>query len=224
MTVRCRACQNCLAARAFQWMRRATLEIEAAPRTWFGTMTLSVPAHERAANLARVRLIKSGGDWDELSENEQFLERHREISVWITNYFKKVRKAANAPLRLLVVAERHKSGLPHYHALVHELRAGATSERALRGQWVWGFSKFKLVEKTIGGKAAWYVAKYLGKSMLARVRASIDYGELERLGSVDALPEFANNALSIGDEVGVRQDTKPDTPQDQVGVGQNEQS
>lgn len=177
MTMRCRQCDNCLQYRAWLWTGRACAEIAASSRSWFGTMTLAPSEHLRSLQLARVHEGQSGGDLDFESADYQFGARHREISRWITTYVKRVRKAAGAGLRLMVVCEAHKSGLPHYHALLHETADSKASERLLRRQWVHGFSMFKLVEKDLAGKAAWYVAKYLNKSTRARVRASVDYGQ-----------------------------------------------
>lgn len=123
---------------------------------------------------AEARLAKRGVRWAELSPAEQFQARHQEISRDLTTWLKRVRKQSGARLRYLLVAEAHKSGLPHYHALIHERRFSVpVTERVLRHQWNLGFSKFQLVE---GSEAAWYVAKYLAKDARARVRASVRYG------------------------------------------------
>ena len=61
------------------------------------------------------------GDFDTLSDGEQFRLIHNEIGKEFTLYFKKLRKAAkNTRLRYLLVAEAHKDGFPHYHAFLHE--------------------------------------------------------------------------------------------------------
>ena len=77
-------------------------------------------------------------------------------------------------LRYVLVAERHKDGWPHYHALVHE-RGPMVTKRELQGQWKLGFTAFKLVD--MSDKAVpYYVTKYLSKQALARIRASLKYG------------------------------------------------
>jgi hypothetical protein len=105
MTVRCRQCPPCLRMRSRLWAARCAAEISTAERTWFGTLTLAPEEHYRAALL--------GGGFT-------FLERHREISGWLTRYLKRVRKEAGCSFRYCLVAESHKSGLPHYHMLLHE--------------------------------------------------------------------------------------------------------
>jgi len=138
-------------------------------------MTLSPTAHALALARARVRLSRQGIDFDGLGLGEQFQERHRAVSRELTLFFKRVRKAAKSPLRVLLVAEAHVSGLPHYHCLVHERVSGAVGERCLRQEWSpIGFSKWNVVSDE---RAASYCAKYVGKSAAARVRASKDYGQ-----------------------------------------------
>lgn len=171
---KCRRCAPCLKARSLEWTYRAKRELRAAARTWFGTMTLSPGEHFLAS--ARWEYAKAGRTWAELSPDEQFQAEHEVICKEITRWLKRVRKESGAPLRYLLVAEAHKSGLPHYHILVHEVSPLHTvGERVLRRQWKLGHSKFKLVE---GTATAGYVAKYLAKAALARVRASVRYGQI----------------------------------------------
>lgn len=175
MEVPCRRCPRCLARRARHWRIRAQEEISAAPRTWFGTMTLRPEEHNRALYAAHLRLSKGGTDFGQLSPCEQFREVHTEIGREVTKWLKRIRKESGARLRYILVAEKHKSGLPHYHMLVHEtVGGGSVKERTLRKQWLLGFSLWKLVENHQG--AARYVSKYLSKSAEARVRASLRYG------------------------------------------------
>lgn len=176
METRCRKCQACLRTRAAHWSYRAKSELAVAARTWFGTMTLGPQEHSLLAFRARARLSAGGTDFDALSDAEQFQERHREVARELTLWLKRVRKESEAPLRYILVAEAHKSGLPHYHVLVHESDpARPVRERTLRLQWKLGFSKFNLV--SAGEPAAKYVCKYLSKAALARVRASVGYGK-----------------------------------------------
>jgi len=91
----------------------------------------------------------------------------------VTLFLKRLRKTASAPIKYLVVSERHKSGVPHFHILVHEQRPNAVTHANLKHAWQAGFSHFKLADP----KAAGYVAKYISKDALARVRASEHYGE-----------------------------------------------
>ena len=172
----CRRCEVCLRRRGARWAYRAKEELAVAPRTWFGTLTLRPEQHWIMQCRAAVRLGENGRSWSDLTADEQFVERHKECGAELTTWLKRVRKESAAPLRYLLVAEAHKSGLPHYHVLVHERSPDVrVYERTLRRQWKLGFSKFTLVEGD--PKAAWYVCKYLSKAALARVRASVSYGK-----------------------------------------------
>ena len=113
METRCRKCRNCLRARAANWTFRAKSELAVAARTWFGTLTLGPQEQSLMGYRARARLSAGGTDFDRLSEEEQFQERHREIGRELTLWLKRVRKESEAPLRFILVAEAHKSGLPH---------------------------------------------------------------------------------------------------------------
>lgn len=174
MLVPCRQCEACLRRRAAHWRLRAYSEWRAANRTWFGTLTLTPEFHFRVKARAALQMQKNGDDFDALPQEAQFLARHREISKEITLYVKRIRKESGAELRLLCVTEAHKSGLPHYHMLVHEVGAASVIRHAvLSKHWRIGFSNWKLVDTA---QAAGYVCKYLSKSNLARVRASVAYG------------------------------------------------
>lgn len=189
---KCRQCSACLKARRNLWANRAQIEAGASARTWFGTLTLTPARQDWAYWEARSRARARGVDLDAEPEAVRFRARHAVISEEITKYLKRLRKQTGAPMRMLCVVEAHKSGLPHYHLLVHQLRADKPiGERDLRRQWHWGHSLFKLVSNT--NKAAWYVSKYLAKSAMARVRASINYGR-EKLSSTIVEPEGSDVA------------------------------
>ena len=172
---RCRQCPECLRHRANLWTARALAETRAAPRTWFGTLTLSPDAQFMALTRARRRAGQQGVDFDGLSNAERFRMRHDQITPELTKYVKRVRAQCAAPLRILLVAENHKSGAPHYHMLVHETDPdNPIRHKTLSQQWKLGFTQWKLVSDL---SQARYVCKYLAKDALARVRASKDYGE-----------------------------------------------
>lgn len=165
----CRKCPACLRKRGIYWRERAKVEINCAARTWFGTLTFS--PQERW--LMECRTMR---DLSACSEGDRFALLHRANGPLLTNYVKRLRKAAGRGLRILCVAEAHKDGVPHYHLFVHEQHGAASiTHRELTEQWPHGFSKWKLVAD--GDRAASYVAKYLFKSALARVRASARYGD-----------------------------------------------
>lgn len=168
--VRCRKCPECLKHRARLWTARAIDETKQSTRTWFGTLTLSPDRQVQARYAALQKMQRRVSD---VTEDGVFENAVDFIGQEITRFLKRVRKVA--PFRYLLVTERHQSGLPHFHLLIHEY-AGRISKRDLDSRWRFGFSQFRLVE--VGNEAACgYVCKYLSKSIQTRVRASAKYGE-----------------------------------------------
>lgn len=181
--VPCRKCDACLRRRAWHWRCRAVAQTKSAHRTWFGTLTLSPEQHYRVAAACRVAASRNGDDFDKFPPERQFAERHKCISREITLYLKRIRKYSGVSIKFLCVAEAHKTGLPHYHMLIHEIAPHShVRHRVLTEQWRVGFSNWKLVGDPLH---AGYVTKYLAKSMNARVRASIDYNST----SLDIVPK-----------------------------------
>ncbi len=207
MWTRCRICNPCLKARSYYWRTKAVSEVLASARTWFVTLTLNPAEHVRAHYAACLRLSGQKRDWDDLSAAEQFRERHNAISPMLTLWMKRVRKVAatdhrqaarkaescpasrgqrcgchpladfSAPFKYVLVAEAHKSGLPHYHLLISESdEARPLRARHIKGSWRCGFSDVKLVAQEDRNRTVNYMCKYLAKSALARVRASVGYG------------------------------------------------
>lgn len=178
MWTKCRKCDPCLHARRLVWQDRTRFEVASAPRTWLLTLTNSPTRHARELALARRYLAKQGVDYDALPYGEQFALRSAEMGKELTKFFKRLRKNSDAPFRYLAVTEMHKSGLPHLHVLLHEqdlLRP--LRKDMIQSCWGNGFSNAKLVKSTA---QAVYVTKYLSKTKVARVRASLSYGSDER--------------------------------------------
>lgn len=174
----CRKCEHCLKVRRMTWANRATAEIRQSARTWFGTLTLSPASHYIMRCRASHRLRNSAVNIDTLPTREVFAELVRESGKEVTLFLKRVRAASQVPLRYLVVAEPHKSNLPHWHLLIHEPLSGQCVRKALlEEEWRLGFSHWRLVQEEKQQNAAWYVAKYLTKGDGARVRASVSYGK-----------------------------------------------
>lgn len=169
----CRKCPACLKARAGRWRRRAIAEITSAQRSWFGTLTLAPEWRFNALSRARLRAAKQGEDFETYSETDRFRKVCDQIGLELTRWLKRVRKNSGAKLRYCAVYEKHSDGFPHLHLLIHQRTDAPVTYRHLGDAWAWGFSNFKLVNDD---RAASYVTKYLSKSMLARVRASIEYG------------------------------------------------
>lgn len=155
-SVRCRHCPSCLRARGRQWTARAMVECGKTARTWFCTFTF---------------------DW------RRKVPAGVEPIAWaqkqVTLAFKRLRKGAGAlagqKFRYLAVFERHQSGLPHVHALIH-CRSDLQYRHIQRAWTQNGFMSAKIVRNNRA--AAAYVCKYLFKerSIVPRQRASIGYG------------------------------------------------
>lgn len=179
LEVPCRKCPACLRARAAIWASKAREEIRCSSRTWFCTFTLNPDNHFRVESIARDADARNGDIFEQRSDADQYVRRCQIFGPEITRYIKRVRKESEAPLRYLFVSERHATGLPHWHALVHEVRPDKpVRKRVLQGQWRFGFSQAKLLPPDDAQATAWYVAKYLSKDMATRVRSSHHYGRV----------------------------------------------
>lgn len=172
----CRKCRTCLRARASRWRGWISAEIRGAPRTWFGTLTVE----PQRRSLVRLSALRSVGLADFADQADEFRALHQQIGKEITKFLKRVRKGNKdhpGPhrFRYCLVAEAHKDGFPHYHLMVHEVDPYEPIRKELLSScWSWGFSSWKLIDNP--QLTAAYVAKYLSKSSLARVRASEEYG------------------------------------------------
>ena len=174
---RCRHCTACKQARANEWRYRAREELRRAARTWWGTLTLSPVAHYRVLCEARRLAATRAVDWSALSVEERFKRVANTGLKEVTRYVKRVRKQSKVPLRYICVTEKHKSGLPHFHMLVHEVELKPVTHKILSSQWTYGFEKWRLVPHEDVGRAR-YVTKYLTKAPTGiRIRASEHYGK-----------------------------------------------
>lgn len=205
----CRQCAACLRARSRLWAGRAAIEIERSSRTWFCTFTLDEEWQHHFLSKARHKCAEQSIDFDGLDLIERFRLHDREIQREFTLMFKRWRKNYGVRFRYILVAEQHKSGLPHYHALLHEQGHGMTWRMLKAGGGWWGrgptgprpygLTEFKLVQTGYdtadslnGTVVPWYVCKYLAKSAVSRVRSSVRYGEEQPL-SVDKRPKVVAN-------------------------------
>jgi len=173
MEVPCRRCGNCLYRKSLHWMHRSMVECEVSPRTWLVTLTFN--ATIRAHIRMRAYQAVGGEAWEQLSKEQRSTKLADQANKYVTLWIKRVRKDTGPGVRYISVIELHKDGTPHGHLLVHEAREGQVLHRHLTDQWSYGFSNAKLVED--GPIAARYVAKYLAKSPISRVRASVGYGQ-----------------------------------------------
>lgn len=173
LRVKCRKCISCLKHRSREWAGRAAQEIQGSVRTWFATFTLSPHNAYMLGLRADSRLRAAGVDPGILSTKEKLEELRREFGSELTKWVKRLRKGG-AVIRYYLTFEHHKSGMPHAHALIHELDPDAPVRHAtLTSNWDLGYTKFKLVSDH---RAGWYVSKYLTKEAGLRVRASCRYG------------------------------------------------
>lgn len=182
--LRCRKCWTCLRARGKYWREAAQREmlksITVGARNWFGTLTLS-PEHQAEATYAAQCAVGMDA-FAKLTELERLPLRHHAVSKALTLALKRLRKELGAgAVRYLIVCEAHKSGLPHYHMLLHECSQKTPIRKSsLNDFWRLGFSQWRLAKP----EACAYVAKYLSKAALARVRASQHYGSQVHLSSL----------------------------------------
>lgn len=186
--VRCRKCGPCLRAKVGYWamaaIEQTRLAAEQGLRTWFGTLTLTPESQRYLRDLAfekwaTQRRGASAGCpdwWYDPKCDYRFSLIVREFLTLVQKYWKRLRKAGHK-FKYFLVFERHKSGLPHAHFLLHEME-DRILKRALQSQWHHGFTNVKLVggksmRKNVSAeRAAFYVAKYLGKTVQARQIAS----------------------------------------------------
>lgn len=173
---RCRICEACRRYRSNMWRDRAETELRQATRTWMCTFTMSPEWHHRSYMERMGVLRKKGLSPLEFDKVREFHERCHAFGKYLTDYFKRVRKNSGSQIRYLLVSESHKSGLPHFHALIHEAGSVPLSYRNVTDEWFAGFVHAKLVEGS-DPRAVRYVTKYLSKQAVSRVRASLHYGK-----------------------------------------------
>ena len=130
MWVACRGCNHCLRRRRRMWTMRAAAEISQSQRTWFVTLTI------RPGQLYLCEAIASKRDvgLQSLPQDAQEKARFAVIVEEIQRFLKRIRKNSKAKLRYILVQELHKSGLPHYHLLIHEV-AGTLTKAVLQTAW-----------------------------------------------------------------------------------------
>lgn len=187
--VRCRRCAPCGRYRRNVWayaaMRQAAKAEQDGQRTWFGTLTLNLDAQGIMLDRARSASSEPNASyWDDPKCDVRFAAVRDQLVLECRRYWARLRKAGYR-FKYLLVFERHKSGLPHMHWLLHELN-GPIRKRVLEAQWPWGFSKPLLCgggsKRSLSPKsAAFYVAKYLSKDTQSRQIASHGYRKFDPL-------------------------------------------
>ena len=206
-SVRCRSCIKCRWAKRNFWglagMKMTQETSDQGNRTWFMTLTISPEAAAEFAGRAMYKHPEIEREsWRKTEPVTYFCKRRRKqvtVDAFVCDarfdalrevftteaqrYFKRLRGKRGAHrFKYVLVFERHKSGLPHAHILLHECN-GPILKSWLVAKWPWGFVQANLV----GGrarnaasphKAAWYVSKYLTKSHQSRLIASIGYSSI----------------------------------------------
>jgi len=188
--VPCRRCRTCLRRKRYHWTMRAMTEIRAAEanwgRTWFITLTFNPVYRSRITMAAEAAHGDQG--WAELSSEQRSAALAEQAQPFVTLWMKRVRAQSGTALRYLSVTELHKDGFPHCHLLVSEQDGSVPLRHAvIARQWHYGFSNAKLVDSA-DPKAAEYATKYLSKSPVTRVRASVGYGHDRANTSSDIEP------------------------------------
>ena len=140
LAVRCRTCPSCLRARARLWRNRAKAECAASQRTWFGTLTLSVEEHFRCLLEAEQAYFVANGA--ALPADMIFRKRSQAVYERWRKYTRRLAKDRTG-LRYVLTFEKHTSGLPHMHCLIHETK-GTITQRQLEARWPHGFTRWKL--------------------------------------------------------------------------------
>lgn len=176
--VRCRECPACLRYRQMQWTRRIENELVLAQlrgeKVWMGTFTY--------------RPNDPAGDYIKISGKRA------------TDYLKRLRRRMQhhqrGRLRYVFVHERHKNGRLHLHGL---FMAGSAVKRdfeaATAGRF--GHCRFRLVadDPSSGESVSWYVAKYLAKEALGRVRCSLHFGRTFSALSREGRPRASDSSV-----------------------------
>ena len=220
LVLRCRHCAPCLRYRASVWRHKCATEFNKTAsigaRTWFFTWTCS-PEWQYKFLAEGLRKSREKASLPR-NEKEEFAIRHAAIGCAITRALKRLRKKIGVAgaFKYIIVCERHKSGLPHYHGLLHEQSTVAPIRKAyLNGLWPHGFANYKLAEAVHSR----YVTKYLMKSAEARVRASLHYG-----GSGDTPPSVLRSKPHRDTECRVETPVPPQTGNQSESSCQQEDS
>ena len=182
--VRCRKCGPCRRAMRNYWgyaAMKQTLNSQAeGGRTWFGTLTCD---DMWQGTLKMRAMMNAPSDLDIDWKNNQCEEVFRRVCAEflreVQKYWKRLRNDGHS-FKYIAVFEPHKSGKPHCHFLLHELKGDRVLKRELRDRWPCGFIGATLVGGTARqaadpNKAAWYAVKYLSKHTQTRIRASRGY-------------------------------------------------
>lgn len=177
MWVPCRKCRTCLRRKAYHWKMRAMSELQHSSqiggRTWFVTLTFA--PHYRSLILMQAQRSIGGEGWAEMSSEQRSASLAKWAQPYVTLWLKRVRAESGSAFRYLSVTELHKDGTPHVHLLLSEQVGKPLRHAVISRQWRYGFSNAKLVDSD-DPKAAEYATKYLSKSPVTRVRASVGYG------------------------------------------------
>ncbi|ADR52443.1 hypothetical protein CKC_03470 [Candidatus Liberibacter solanacearum CLso-ZC1] len=199
---RCRRCSVCCKSRGMFWLRRAQTEVMRSSRTWFITLTFSPSNHIKNYALTIGQYVESLSIEDRnffygKKKYGTIIEDIRSLNISdvdlkfrllckgfgdkIVLFLKRLRKNTSKKFRYFIVFEKHKSGNPHAHMLIHQKSGEELLKKAeIQEEWIReGFSHVRLLREDLN--TARYVCKYLLKedSKGIRVRASFCYGSMK---------------------------------------------
>lgn len=159
LRVPCRRCEPCLYRRRGDWIARCNREFARAKRAWLVTLTYGVSVRRSFEDVS--------------TGTERLRNAARNSANLVSKYCDRLRHRVPGT-RYVAACEAHKDGVtPHWHLLVLEPEGRKITKALLRGIWDHGFSHAVLAKSA---RAATYVAKYLCKSPILRVRASPRFG------------------------------------------------
>lgn len=202
LVVRCRKCTACRLTRSWAWSDRAAMEAAKGGRVWWCTFTLKPEFAYHAELQAIAQAKREKQDFWKLDARKQFALRTKYCRTHLTKVFMRMRKGLKSgyfnsnildletgkaqaevipPLkfRTLVVAEPHKTGIPHFHALIFE------GQQEIKALWMrhyaqdMGRNSFELCKSPI--KASRYVTGYLSKSPISIISASLGFGNVSKV-------------------------------------------
>lgn len=174
----CRRCERCLLFKALRWRDRILVEIAAAPRSWYQTLTFN-DGQLMMIELGATKLIPL-----DATEEARYRAVEQLAHVHVRRYLARLRKHGIAFRYFAVFEKAPETGRLHCHMVLHERNRPLLS-RLLEGEWP-AISYPRLVREDVPGKGASYLTKYLTKSAAQRVRASTGYGSGEPPGSCRA--------------------------------------
>jgi hypothetical protein len=204
MLVPCRDCAGCRRWKRSLWTRRCKAEWThsslAGGKSYFATLTFAPDIHYRVTCL-----LEGRPEWKDATKEQRFCMRDQVAYPFVQKFLKRLRRGLKrlgfpgVKPRYIAVAEAHKTGLPHYHLVIHvdDVPKGF-GKRAIEAAWEKSSREVKVpglpdlpnrigrpgwikVKLARSEQVAGYMAKYMGKDQSSRVKASTGYGRRNRI-------------------------------------------